>query len=211
MTIAANEEALLLEFARTRDPRVLEDLVARRWDGACAFASRALGDPSLAEDATQEAFVRLVRSADRFEAGRTFRGWWTTILLNAVRSANRERRRRARRARGPVSDSVAGPRKDADRSLLGAELEAALAALPEDLGRAVRLHYLEGRTHSEVAASQGTTVATASSRIRRGVRELRRSMRRADRGVARIEMPVALLYAAYVAVAVGIALLLLVC
>lgn len=200
-----SDETLLLQFARSRDPDALETLIGRRYQRALSFAARSLGDAALAEDATQEAFLALARSAHRFQAGRPFQGWWTTILLNSIRSAFRERRRRAAAA---VPDTVPAPGADVDRSLLRGELEAGLARIPDDLREAVSLHYLEGRTHAEIAARMGCTVATASSRIRRGVRDLRRTLRR-DGGACPVELPAALAWTAYVLAAVGLAVLLL--
>src|SRR5207248_9219520 len=56
----SSDEALLLEYARSRDPRAVDAILRRHWESAVRIGLRALGDPAAAEDAAQEAFVKLV-------------------------------------------------------------------------------------------------------------------------------------------------------
>ncbi|MBI4613025.1 MAG: sigma-70 family RNA polymerase sigma factor [Planctomycetes bacterium] len=214
MSTILSDEALFLAFARSRDRDALDALVARRYEGAYAFAARALADSALAEDVTQDAFLSLARSAHRFRPGRLFRGWWTTILLNAIRSAIRDRRRRERREAATDPERLAARGADVERHALRDEIESLLREIPEELRLPVSLHYLDGWTHRQIAEREGCTVATASSRIRRGARELRRAFSmaagraRSRRGAFVPILPAALVYAAYLALAIAIALLL---
>ena len=67
-----------------------EDLVREHQDRLYALALRYVGNPSDAEELTQDAFVRAYRALERYEADRVrhvdLRPWLTTILLNACRN-----------------------------------------------------------------------------------------------------------------------------
>src|SRR4051794_5473287 len=89
-----SDESLVLAFGKTGDEAALAALVERHWKTAHRLASRMLRDPGAAEDAAQEALVGLVRGAKRFEEGRPFAPWFRTLVLNAVRTSARARRRR---------------------------------------------------------------------------------------------------------------------
>ncbi len=187
------DEALLLRWVREADADALAALIDRRWPGAYRFARRCLGDPAIAEDAAQEAFLGLLRAAPRFRPEARFDPWWATILINAVKKAGRGRTRRAsmhERARAAEAARPRGGEPPPDQHAEVAEVADAIAELPIELRAPIVLHYYEGRTHAEVADELGCPVGTASSRIRRGVDRLRESL--AGRRVAGAALPATL-------------------
>ncbi len=172
-----SDEALLADFARTSSPEHLEPLVRRHWAATFRVAARALGCRHAADDAAQEAFVALVRNAERFRAGEPFAPWFRTITIHAIRRAMRTARRRRRhedeaRARRAAVSDAAPAGEIATRTL---EVRERLDRLPADERLPIVLHYLEGLTHHEVAASLGCPAGTVSTRIRRGLERLRAS------------------------------------
>jgi RNA polymerase sigma-70 factor (ECF subfamily) len=170
-----SDDALVLAFARERDEAALDALIKRHWADAYRLALRALGDPASAEDAAQEAFIKLARGAPRYRTG-TFEPWFRRLVVNAVkdhaRAAGRRRRHEAEVAR---DRAVAAP-GDGERRVLAAEIGERVARLPIDVRCAVLLHYYDGRPHEEVAAALGCPKGTAASRIRRGIERLREAL-----------------------------------
>lgn len=169
------DEALLGAWRRDRDEAALGELVRRHFGAAHRLAARALGDAAAAEDAAADAFAQVLRDADRFDPARgPFQAWLRTIVLNRVRDAARGRERRARReARVAVPEGTA-PQGEA--AVERAEVAARLQALPDDLRLPLVLHYWEGLSHAQVGEALGCPTGTASSRIRRGLEQLRAAL-----------------------------------
>src|SRR5688500_292276 len=80
-------------------------LLMERWEGAAKrYAYRIFGDHQAAEDASQETFVRLYRSAQRYEPTAKFSTYFYTVLGNHCRDRLRAARRQA--GRGESSEDV---------------------------------------------------------------------------------------------------------
>src|SRR5688572_13740270 len=135
------DSTLALSYARDRDRRALEALIERRWPDAVRFAMRALGDPAAAEDAAQEAFVRLVQGMASYDESRAFEPWFRSVVANAVRDAARARlsRRRREEAVAKARPPASGP--EGERLAEAAEVADHVRRLPADVRVAVILHY----------------------------------------------------------------------
>ncbi|MFI5053960.1 MAG: sigma-70 family RNA polymerase sigma factor [Acidimicrobiia bacterium] len=139
------------------------------------LAMRVIGDPSAAEDVSQDVFVSLWERPAAFdpELG-SLRTWLGTLAhRRAVDHVRREesRRRRAERegARAVLTPDV----EEMAAALVAAErVRAALAVLPDEQRRAVQLAYFGGRTYRQVAAELGIPEGTAKSRLRLGLRRI---------------------------------------
>jgi len=121
-------------FALGVKPRLdLEEIYREHREEVFGFLLRFLGDRSLAEDALQESFYRLVRAADRFDPARPLRPWLHQIVRNVALDALRMRRREPR---GPKSAEPASSAKEPLAALAHGEAaalaRAALDALPDE-------------------------------------------------------------------------------
>jgi RNA polymerase sigma-70 factor (ECF subfamily) len=140
-----------------------------------AVAHRVLGDRTLAEDATQQAFVQAWRAAESFDPGRELGPWLATI---ARRVAIDVHRRQARRPTAPLDEvapghpSVVALPPSAERAYDVWEVRQAIAELPPDEQEVVRLQHLDGLTHQEIAAQVGVPLGTVKSRSHRAHRRL---------------------------------------
>jgi RNA polymerase sigma factor (sigma-70 family) len=137
-----------------------------------AVAYRALGDRSLAEEATQETFVRAWRGAASYDPSRELGPWLATI---ARRCAIDVYRRAGRRAAEPLGDDNPGLVElppSVERAYEVWEVRRALAQLPPEDAELVRLQHLEGLTQSEVAHRTGLPLGTVKSRTFRAHRRL---------------------------------------
>jgi len=135
-----------------------------------------------AEDLAQEAIVRAYEAFDRFD-GTNFKAWMLRIVTNLFINKYRQRQR------GPILNSldeenalepVGNEAEVPDRILfdhaLGAEIEEALAKVPEDFRMAVILSDLEGLSYQEIADATDVPIGTVRSRLARGRAMLRRQL-----------------------------------
>ena len=98
---------LLLRFARSGDREALGILFQRHAGYAYRTALTVLGDPGMAEDAVQEAFLKVMRSAGSFDPGRPLRPWLKTLVIRTAMDRLRAERRRTMRESGAGSRSSA--------------------------------------------------------------------------------------------------------
>lgn len=176
--LMTSDEELLFAYQRRDDKAALERLIARKFEAGYRRALALLGDPAAADDALQEALISLIRGARRFREGSAFEPWWSRILINRIRNEARKLKAKKRRDIIVGQRARSRPARDNDHSAL----HAGLAELPLDLREALVLRYLEGRSHKQVAAALEIPAGTASSRIRRGLDQLRSKLEVAGHG-----------------------------
>jgi RNA polymerase sigma-70 factor (ECF subfamily) len=169
-----SDEALLSLVARS-DEAALGELYDRFGRTAYGLALRILRDPALAQDAVQEAFLGVWRSADRFLAERAKASTWILTLVHrrAVDLVRREDRRRAEpleRAEPPAS---AGPEEETSVLFRRQVVREALRRLPADQREALELAYYGGYTQSQLAEVVGAPLGTVKSRMFAGLARLR--------------------------------------
>ncbi len=184
------DEQLMLESARG-DRDAFGEIVSRHHQRALDLAYRLCGDGELARDAAQESFLRILRSAHRYEARARFSTYLFTVVRNTVRElCRRQRRRRELPLEGStegaddvttpaLAETLPGPpAPDAlleDREL-GRRLVAALRALPEGLRAVFVLSELEGLRYREIAGICGCPIGTVASRKHAAIAALRRTL-----------------------------------
>src|SRR5689334_9776519 len=153
--------------AASGDPAALERLLDRHADLVHAVCRRIVNDPDDALDATQEALIAAARGIARFDGRSRFTTWLYRIATNAAIDELRRRRRRPvpqeelpePRAAAPDGTGAVDARLDVD---------AALAALPEDYRVAVVLRDLCDLDYAEIADVLDVPPGTVRSRIARG-------------------------------------------
>lgn len=131
-----------------------------------------------AEDVLQESYIRLWRSAHRFDPARgTPMSWMATIVRNsAFTMLERRGRERPSSGIGEIEDLASGdpdPLEQAMQSSMARALMACMQELDEKQRLTIALAYYEGLTHSELAARLETPIGTVKSWIRRGLLRLK--------------------------------------
>lgn len=170
-------DAELLGAAQAGSRGALEALFARHADSLWRLAVLAAGRPDLAEDAVQDAFLRLLGRPEGAGADASARARLAGAVMTAAAHLSRsEARRRRREGRAAPARREPSPAESAERRELAAAAAAALAALAPDERLAVALCHREGFSLTETAAALGVPVSTAESRVRRGLETIRRRL-----------------------------------
>jgi RNA polymerase sigma factor (sigma-70 family) len=170
-----SDEALVALAARS-EQSALAELYDRFGRPAYGLALRILRDEGLAEDAVQDAFLALWRTAARFVPERGKASTWILTLVHrrAVDIVRREERRRADGLeQAPELESRNAVDEEAWLRLQRERVQDALRKLPDQQREAIELAYYGGFTQSELAERLGQPLGTIKSRMFMGLARLR--------------------------------------
>lgn len=183
-----NDEQLMLRLSGG-DAAALRLLMERYQGPLFGYLCRLLPSRQDAEDVFQEAFLRVLRHASRFQTQRRFRPWLYAIATNLVRNAHRARSYRQTvpldRPAGEedgasLADLLPGRSVAPTAALEAAEAQAAVraavAALPEKGRTALVLYYYQGLPYAEIAEVLEVPVGTVKSRIHNAMARLGQSL-----------------------------------
>jgi len=178
----AHQDAALAALAAGGDESAFGRLYDRYAPGVYALALRLTADQGLAEEITQETFLRLWRCAATLSAERGHISGW--LLRVAYRLAIDHLRRCQRRPLVVAglddwcAQAVPDPGEDpAEEAWAGARREALLgllAHLTTTQRQVIELTYFGGLTQAQVAARLGIPLGTVKSRLHLGLQKLRR-------------------------------------
>ena len=169
-----SDEALVALLARG-DDGALAELYDRFGAVAYGLAIRIVRDTVLAEDAVQEAFLAVWRTASRFVAERGKARTWILTLVHR-RAVDLVRREQSRRTEPLKDQAEAGGRTAHEEAWLRLErtrVQEALKRLPDQQREAIELAYYGGFTQSELADRLGEPLGTVKSRMFTGLSRLR--------------------------------------
>jgi len=180
--MAGNEpdDGILLQRIATGDSDALLVLHKRYANLVYSMAWRVLRDVGLAEEVTQDVFMKLWQRSQRYDAGR---GRFSAWLLTVTRFAAIDRLRQEGRRPSVIelSDDDSDNRTRLEQLLptdhasweRGQHLRLLLQELPSEQRQAVELAFFGGLTHSELAEYLGLPLGTVKGRLRLGLERLR--------------------------------------
>jgi RNA polymerase sigma-70 factor (ECF subfamily) len=179
-------DARLLARIGRGDAAATRMLVAAKLPRILGLAMRVLRDPAAADDVAQEAFVRVWRTASRWQPGRgRFDTWLHTVVLNLCR--DRMRRRPREMGVDQVPDA-ADPAPDVESALIAAQqsrqVADAIGALPERQREAIMLVHYQDLSGAEAAQVMDISVDALESLLARGRRTLRAQFAPSQKGDA---------------------------
>lgn len=177
------EDQRLVKLAQQGDMAAFNEIVERHQRAVYSTCLRMLRDPQLAEDATQDAFVRAWKAIESFRGG-IVRPWLLRIATNRTYDMLRSK---ARRPAGSLDAQPfesepewttqvspgEHPEQFTSRGELSDLLQDALSSLPDDQRLAIVLSDVQGYGYDEIAQVMGIAVGTVKSRISRGRGRLR--------------------------------------
>jgi RNA polymerase sigma-70 factor, ECF subfamily len=173
-TLAGNSSRPAAPFAM--DPTTLSAAYGAHRDAAYRLAYRILGDGSAADDAVQDAFIKLWTGTAQFDPSRgSMRGLLLTIARHTSIDVIRKRVRRQRTESTYCTDATYvtdGPEHETERADEALRVRDALFLLPAEQRRAIEMAYFAGLTRREIAAAGTVPVGTVKSRMRLGMRKL---------------------------------------
>lgn len=171
------DEAALVAAIGRSSQEALAEAYSRHSGAVHGLARRILRDETLAEEITQEVFLRLWNHAEKFDAER---GSLRSFLLahthgrsvDLIRSESARRTREDKDARLATAQSQS-VEDEVWNMALAEEVKTALSSLIEGERKAIELAYFGGHTYREVAELLNEPEGTVKSRIRSGMKRLR--------------------------------------
>ncbi|MGD8320245.1 MAG: sigma-70 family RNA polymerase sigma factor [Gemmatimonadota bacterium] len=154
-------------------------LVARHHAAAYRVALSLVSDPDLAQDVTQDAFLKAFRALSGFRGDAAFRTWLLTITANTARGMLRRAMRRRETdldSAPPAESPEASPEDQAATSEEAARARQALERLPEKQRLSVQLRIDEGLSFREIGEIIGSSEGAARVNYFHGIRRLRELM-----------------------------------
>jgi RNA polymerase sigma-70 factor, ECF subfamily len=171
-TIGFVNDGELIQRIAQRDQGAFETLYNRYARAVFGLALRRLGDRGRAEDAVQETFASIWRSAGTY---RPERGPGAPWLYTVARNATVDRSRERIETPAEVPDEATnepGPAEQTQQNWLTWRVHGALQELPEREREAIALAYWSGLSQSEVAEHLGIPLGTVKTRTRSGLARL---------------------------------------
>jgi RNA polymerase sigma-70 factor (ECF subfamily) len=169
------DESLLAAMA-SGDAAAAAAFVRRHQARVYGLALALAGDPALAEEVAQEAFLRARRDAAARDPGDQVSGWVLALTREAARDVLHRRPGRPLDPRPAMGRLVDGAATRAPGAPERDRLRVALGALPEEQSRMVVLSAIYGLSAAEGADVEGVPLGTARTRLRRGLARLRREV-----------------------------------
>ena len=177
------EDARLLAVMADGDQHALATLYRRRSSLIYSLLVRILVDEMEAQEVLQDTFVRIWRRVHEYDPDRSSPLAWMIMIarglaLDRLRARSRRTAGHAAYEQEVVSLEVEiNWLQQPERDELASACVSALNDLPEAQGRALKLSFLRGWTHQEIARATDEPLGTVKARIRRGLLALRKALK----------------------------------
>ena len=167
------DERQLISRAIAGDSLAERALYDAHVDRVYALAYRMSGRDDLAQDFTQDAFIRAFQRLGDFRGESAFSTWLHTIAVSTILNGLRKAKRfGGREAELDEAATVTHPARHAEPDLKQ-RLRAAIDALPEGYRTVFLMHDVEGYTHEEIGAALGIASGTSKAQLFRARAKLR--------------------------------------
>lgn len=166
-------ERELIERARSGDGNAERALYEAHVDPVYRLAYRMTGDPDLAQDFTQEAFVKAFDGLGDFRGDAAFGTWIHTITTRVVLNGLRKVKRRDRHEAPMEAAASRGVNPKRTEPDVRDRLAEALDGLSDGYRIVVVMHDLEGYTHEEIGTALGIATGSSKARLSRARAQLR--------------------------------------
>jgi len=171
---SAQGTAALVNRAVGGDVDAFEKLYRSTVGRVFGLCLRMCGERSLAEELTQEAFVRAWQKLPSFRGDSAFSTWMHRLTVNVVLGHQRSTGRRQMREAHVGEDWLGNGAVTREHPGTAVDLDRAIATLPDRARTVFVLHDVEGYKHSEIAQATGMAVGTSKAQLSRARRLLRK-------------------------------------
>lgn len=165
-----NDESRWVRMAQAGDTRAFEKLYRAHVDKVYGLCLRMTGNPSEAEDCTQDAFIQAWSKLNRFRGESALGTWMHRVAVNTVLGRMRKSRREQDRIRA-VAEVASTPPSMGDSGELR-DLERAINELPRGARHVFVLHAVYGYSHGETGDMLGIAEGTSKAQLSRARRLL---------------------------------------
>ncbi len=173
VTADGRTDAELIADVAGGDRIAFEELHRRYARSVLGIALRRIGDRGRAEDATQDTFASIWRSASRFDPSRgEATSWLYTVARNAIVDGLRRRREPPVDEAPEIAAQEPGPDDAVEQGWVAWRVHRALEVLPEQERSLVELAYWGGLSQSEIAEYLSIPLGTVKTRTRSALRRL---------------------------------------
>ena len=183
-SLAANEPPSILQRVAAGEAGAINECLSRFHGLVWSLARRLGAGPADAEDAVQEIFIDLWKSAERFDPSIASETTFVAMIARR-RLIDRGRRRMRRPESAMIEETLSAPPTTIDpvevKEAAQVAQEAFKALRPEQQ-RVLQLAIHHGCSHEQIAASTGLPLGTVKTHARRGLIRLRQAL--AESGVA---------------------------
>jgi len=161
-------ESVVITLARAGDVEAFAEIVRRCQNRVRNFMRRLCNHSDLAEDLSQQVFLKVWRSLRQLRTPAAFHGWLNRIMVSTW--LEEVRRNKLNIAELDESADLEAPRNAPGERV---DLDTALAQLPPAMRLCVVLAYNDGMSHPEIADATGLPLGTVKTNVSRGAAKLR--------------------------------------
>ena len=178
-----NDDVALVRYTLAGDETAFAALVEKYRKQVHALAWRTIGDFHIAQDITQETFLKAHQKLDVLKDPQRFSGWLNAIATRLCLAWFREKRLNVQlsenissttRGNDPYSGYLVGEQANEASQELREIVKKWLAKLPENERTVITLHYFDGMLCEDIAAFLGVTTNTIKSRLNRARNRLKK-------------------------------------
>lgn len=173
-------DGLLLHQYLSGRPQAFEELVDRHEAALLRLASRSVRGPEAAQDAVQETFVRLLRTAPRLRSSPDLRGWLYRVCRNlCADAARKEARMNQHHQKVAVPEVAAAEPNQWEQEEEAGKVRDLLHELPPDEREVLLLKVQQGHSYREISALTGKSLHQVGSCVHRALRRMSTRLREA--------------------------------
>lgn len=175
------EENHLIRMFKEGHKSVFSDLVNPYYNQAYKIAFDVLNQHHDAEDATQNAFIKIYRSLDKFKGEASFKNWLLRIVRNHAIDIYRSNQRTVKikdSFKGAVVPEINQVTKTSNVILndIKSELSTLIDSISPSYEEVIKLRFMESLSYEEISETLMCSVGTVKSRISRGREQIRMLM-----------------------------------
>jgi RNA polymerase sigma-70 factor (ECF subfamily) len=171
-----DHENALIERAKQGDRNAFGELVIQHRAGVINIVYRLCGDEELAEDATQEAFIKAWQKLSKYQPSSPFRNWVYRIATNSALDVLRRQRETVEIETLPIASPLKGPEKTLENQERTCYIQNAVLALSPASRVVLILREYERLSYQEIADTLAIPIGTVMSRLNYARSQLRQSL-----------------------------------
>ena len=176
--LTVSNELEWISHAQQGDRQAFGELVELHRPGVLNVVYRMCGDPALAEEAAQEAFIRAWQNLRRYNPRFAFRSWLYRIALNQATDVLRRRRETVALDDEMRAEDADSPEAMLERKERAEQVRQAVLGLPSASRAVLILREYEEMTYQEIADALDIPIGTVMSRLNYARQQVRQNLRR---------------------------------